>query len=173
MTLTASRVRLRMAFVAGVAAMSASALAVSTAIALPEPVANPPPTSTAGALTVTAPRVVRHHAGPAWAMGAPIEVVSLSKSVSFVDLDLATDAGVTEFRKRILYASLDACNQLEAQYPSNRYVLVPANQNCPDTTATAALAVAKEIVQAARIRAEVCCATPGRNASRRSKREPN
>ena len=105
---------------------------------------------TAGSLTVVAPRVLRNKAGPAWAQGAPIEVVSLAKTVAFADLDLTTSVGVDEFKKRIMYAALDACDQLEAQYPSNRYVLVPPTQNCPDTTATQALMVAKEIIAAAR-----------------------
>jgi len=143
--------RLKPSLIAMLAAM-AGGLAIPGSFALAQGLAPAAPADqpTAGSLTVVAPRVLRNKAGPAWAQGAPIEVVSLAKTVAFADLDLTTSVGVDEFKKRIMYAALDACDQLEAQYPSNRYVLVPPTQNCPDTTATQALMVAKEIIAAAR-----------------------
>ena len=143
--------RLKPGLIAMLAAM-AGALTIPGSLAFAQgPAATAPADQpTAGSLTVVAPRVLRNKAGPAWAQGAPIEVVSLAKTVKFADLDLTTSVGVDEFKKRIMYAALDACDQLEAQYPSNRYVLVPATQNCPDTTATQALILAKEIIAAAR-----------------------
>lgn len=145
------RFRLTPGLIAMLAAMAGGlAIPGSSALAQEAAAAAPAAQPTAGSLTVTAPRVLRGRAGPAWAQGAPIEVVSLAKTVSFADLDLTTKTGVDEFNKRIMYAALDACNELEAQYPSNRYVLVPATQNCPDTTATQALAIAKQIIAAAR-----------------------
>ncbi len=108
-------------------------------------------TPTAGALTVTAPRVVRRKAqGAGRFQGTPVEVLSLSQPVNFGDLDLTTSMGVDEFKKRILYAAWNTCNRLESEYPSNVYVPVPADQNCPDDTARAALVVADSIIAAAR-----------------------
>ena len=126
----------------------------AAALAQPAPPTAGPPTPTAGALTVVAPRVVRREvSGPARFQGAPIEVLSLAHTVNFGDLDLTTQDGVDEFQKRIMYSALDACNELEREYPSNIYVLIPPDQNCADTTARAALAVAKDIIAAARTRA--------------------
>jgi UrcA family protein len=122
-----------------------------SALAQPAPAAESSPTPTAGALTVVAPRVMRRQvAGTARFQGSPIEVLSLAHTVNFGDLDLTTPAGVEEFQKRIMYSALDACNEIEAEYPSNVYVPIPPDQNCPDTTARAALAVARNIISAAR-----------------------
>jgi len=125
--------------------------------ALAQPVSAAPgsPTPVAEGLTVVAPEIVRHQAvgGAAPLQGAPIEVLSLSRTVSFNDLDLTTRAGVDEFRRRIMYASLAACDQIEAEYPSNIYVPVPASQNCPDRTASQAFELADEIIAAAKAHA--------------------
>jgi UrcA family protein len=102
------------------------------------------------AVTVVAPRIVRHEVPGAIGRfsDAPVEVLSLAKTVSFADLDLTRSAGKEEFLRRILYASLDACNALEAQYPSNIYVPVRA-ENCPDRTAGAVMPTAYDIIAAA------------------------
>lgn len=112
------------------------------------------PTPAADSLTVVAPRVVRHEVtgGTARFSGSPIEVLSVTHAVSFADLDLTTQAGVDQFRQRIMYAALDACDRIDAEYPPNIYVPVSANQNCPDATARAALQVADQIIAASRRR---------------------
>ncbi len=124
------------------------------AMAQPASDASGPPTPTAESLTVVAPRVVRHEVtgGTARFSGSPIEVLSVTHPVSFADLDLTTQAGVDQFRQRIMYASLDACDRIDAEYPPNIYVPVSANQNCPDATARAALQVADQIIAASRRR---------------------
>jgi UrcA family protein len=114
-----------------------------------------PPVATAQGLTIVAPKVVRRQTTGAKAFAsAPIEVLSLSRTVSFADLDLSTESGAIELKKRIMYGALAACDDLEAQYPSNIYVPVPAGQNCPDTTARAGLAVADEVISAAKVHAK-------------------
>ena len=125
------------------------------AMAQPGPDTSAPPTPAAGSLTVVAPRVVRHEVtgGTARFSGAPIEVLSVAHAVSFADLDLATQAGADQFRQRIMYAALDACDRIDAEYPPNIYVPV-ANQNCPDATARAALLVGDQIIAASRRRPE-------------------
>jgi UrcA family protein len=149
------RLRLKHGAIAILGAMAGSVLtSTSPALAQPAPAAPPPQTATAAAITVVAPRVVRHEvSGPARFAGSPVEVLSLQRAVSFADLDLTTQDGVDEFQKRIMYGALAACDQMEAEYPSNIYVPVPANQNCPDTTARQAMAVANEIIAAARSKA--------------------
>ena len=114
--------------------------------------ASPPPS--AAELTVFAPRVVRHQeAGRPEFVGSKIEVVTTSRIASFADLDLTTQAGVNEFKRRIMYDVLAACDEMEADYPSNIYVPVPASQRCPDDTARAALSEANTVIAAAKARA--------------------
>ncbi|HUO13116.1 MAG TPA: UrcA family protein [Caulobacteraceae bacterium] len=126
----------------------------SAALAQPAPAAPGSAAAVTESLTVIAPKVVRRETpGATQFVGAPIEVLSLSRAVNFGDLDLTKQAGVDEFRRRIMYASLAACDAIEAEYPSNIYVPVPAAQNCPDRTATQAFVLADEIVAAARARA--------------------
>ena len=111
------------------------------------------PPTTAESLTVVAPRVARREvAGTARFVGTPVELLTSGRPVSFAGLDLTTQAGVDEFKQRIMYGALAACDEIEAEYPSNIYVPVPANQNCPDTAARAALLVADQIIAAARAR---------------------
>lgn len=148
------RFRVRPSTIAIVGAMLGSLLTpAGSALAQPASDTSGAP-AMAGALTVTAPRVVRHEAagGAGHFPGAPIEVLSVSRSVSFADLDLATRTGADEFRKRIMYGALAACDAIDAEYPSNIYVPVSA-KSCPDTTASAALVVGDEIIAAARDRA--------------------
>jgi UrcA family protein len=60
--------------------------------------------------------VPRHHAQRS-AIGAPIVDVALSQRVSFQDLDLRTDWGARELRKRIRFAASSMCRQLDVDYP--------------------------------------------------------
>lgn len=49
--------------------------------------------------------------------GAPIELVTLTRRVSYADLDLNTHAGATELEKRVNETAKDACKQLDTLYP--------------------------------------------------------
>jgi hypothetical protein len=148
--------RLRSGAVAMLGATVGLLLTPSSAV-LAQPASSPPnaPPTTAEALTVVAPRVARREvAGTARFVGTPVELLTSGRLVSFAGLDLTTRAGVDEFKQRIMYGALAACDEIEAEYPSNIYVPVPANQNCPDTAARAALFVADEIIAAARAHAK-------------------
>lgn len=117
-----------------------------------QPAAAAPPADTTQDITVVAPRIVRRqvaNSAPRY-FGAPIEVLSTSRAVSFADLDLTSEAGADEFQKRILYAALAACDQMDSEYPTNVYVPVPASQNCPDDTARPPMQLADQIIRAAR-----------------------
>jgi UrcA family protein len=147
------RLSLKGGVIAILGAMAAGLLTPgSAALAQPDAAASPPtPTE---AVTVFAPRVERRQVtGAGQLPGAPIEVVSFAHTVSFADLDLATQAGADEFRRRIYYGAIDACDQMEAAYPSNIYVPVPSSQNCPDNAVRAALPEANQIISAAKARA--------------------
>jgi len=49
--------------------------------------------------------------------GIPIEEVTLSRHVSYRDLDLNTPSGVAALDKRIKATAQEACNQLKTLYP--------------------------------------------------------
>jgi UrcA family protein len=134
----------RSALLAAVVAMTGAIGAAPPALA--QPGAQAP---TAQEVTVVAPKVARHE-GPTASrfLGAPIEVVSLSRPVSFADLDLTKQSDVATFKARIEDAAHAACTDLEVQYPSTYYVLVPANQNCAQTATDQAMTVAKEVIAA-------------------------
>lgn len=140
----------------GIGVAATASLVLAALSTLPSPAAGqsasgaPQATGAVTSLTVVAPRVVRGGPAPGWASGARIGIVSLSQDASFADLDLTTQAGADEFKKRVMYAALDACNQLEAKYPSTVYIPVQVNESCPDATAASALVVADQIIAAAR-----------------------
>lgn len=68
--------------------------------------------TTADGVTVTAPR----HLGRS-AIGAPIDLVSASRTVRYDDLDLDTGYGAHVLKARIERAARDACDQLDRDYP--------------------------------------------------------
>ncbi len=51
------------------------------------------------------------------AYGAPIELVTLTRHVSYADLDLSKSAGAAELEKRIDQTAKDACKELDNRYP--------------------------------------------------------
>ena len=50
------------------------------------------------------------------ATGAPLDYVSVTRTVSYRDLDLRTGYGVRTLRDRIERAAFDACNDIEMHY---------------------------------------------------------
>lgn len=68
-------------------------------------------------LTVVAPRLVRRQMSRESATGAPVELVSLTRRVSFSDLDLAKHADVLELDRRIETVAREACDQLASVFP--------------------------------------------------------
>jgi len=105
-------------------------------------------------VTVVAPEVVRETVRQNGVKGGPIEMLSLSRGVNYADLDLTTQAGVAEFQKRISDTARAACKQIEDEYPTQRYVLVPANQDCVGTAIKGAAPQASEIIAAATLAAQ-------------------
>lgn len=69
--------------------------------------------TTTDGVTVTAPR----HLGRS-AIGAPIDLVSASRSVRYDDLDVDSGYGAHVLKARIERAARDACDQLDRDYPN-------------------------------------------------------
>lgn len=67
-------------------------------------------------LTVEAPRPTQDVVGRTYT-GAKVVAYSLSRYVSYADLDLRRYAGVTALRRRIRATAKDACEDLAQDYP--------------------------------------------------------
>ena len=108
-------------------------------------------------VVVTAPSVVFHEAkAPAGSratgggMLRPIEVVSVNRSVSYADLDLAKDADAATLGKRINDAAADACRALDKRYPKKIYIPVSPNEDCAANAAGNAMKIANQVIAAAK-----------------------
>ena len=120
--------------------------------------AQPTESATAGEVViVTAPSVVIHEAkAPAGSrvlgrgMARPIEVVSVNRSVSYADLDLAKPSDEKIFTGRIDQAAKDACAALDKRYPKNIYIPVSPEENCVKNAAGNAMRIAEEVIAAAK-----------------------
>jgi UrcA family protein len=92
-------------------------------------------------ITVTAPRVRERSS-----TGVPIETVSLSRTVSYGDLDLRTEAGKKELDNRIHQAARRACDALDKVYP----LTAPDSPDCMKTTLDNSMEQVNAAVMAAR-----------------------
>ena len=100
-------------------------------------------------ITVTAPRLVQRKIVGRSMIGAPIEVISLSRKVSYADLDLTTPEGWAELRKRISDTARAACKQLDTMYPdSDLFQATPSDQNCAKTATKDAMDLTDQIIAA-------------------------
>jgi UrcA family protein len=73
--------------------------------------------------------------------GAPLERTTLTRSVSYADLDLSTYEGRSEFRQRISAAALASCNELKLLAPlqtSEAPGAETVNQDCESDAARGA-----------------------------------
>ena len=70
--------------------------------------------------------------------GVPIERLTLSREVSYRDIDIHTPRGIVLLRRRIMLTAQNACMQLSNLYPANAWVSTP--QECVSTAFTTALA---------------------------------
>lgn len=98
-------------------------------------------------LTVVAPRLVRQEVGREPATGSPVELVSLTRRVSYSDLDLALHANVLELERRIEATAREACVQLARLFPLS-------DPKTPDCVAEAVAGARAQAQQAVRTAAE-------------------
>jgi UrcA family protein len=54
--------------------------------------------------------------------GVPIEQITLTRKVSFADLNLKTQAGAAELEKRVKDTAKSACDELDTLYPLTKSV---------------------------------------------------
>src|ERR1700693_5882254 len=100
-------------------------------------------------ITVTAPHLVQRQVVGRSMIGAPIEVISLSRKVSYADLDLTTPEGWAELRKRVSDTAKAACKQLDMMYPdSDLFQATPSDQNCVKTATKDAMDLTEQIIAA-------------------------
>lgn len=76
-------------------------------------------------ITVTAPRVIHEQVDRSHATGAPVERITLTRQVSYGDLDLAKTADAQELKTRVADMAKKACKQLDSLYP-----LLPKDPEC-------------------------------------------
>ena len=74
-----------------------------------------------------------------------LELISVSRSVSFADLDLSDSANVTTLENRVHQAAQDACNEIERRYPKSDYRPIPANQDCVGNAVREAMVVVRQL----------------------------
>lgn len=79
----------------------------------PLPPKQPPEDSLLSGLTVTAPRTIERNRD-----GVTSQIVHMSVSVPYKDLDMHTPAGVAELNNRVKKAADYVCRQLEIMYPT-------------------------------------------------------
>lgn len=95
-------------------------------------------------ITVQAPRIVQRKAvggiGP-----TGTELISLTRRVSYADLDLALHSDVMKLEKRIGDTAKEACAQLAKMYP----FADPNTPNCVEKAVSSAKAQTDEVVAAA------------------------
>lgn len=70
-------------------------------------------------ITITAPRVVHETivAGRSPSTGAPIEETTISRVITFKDLDLTKSSGAEALRSRVRQTARDLCAELDKLYP--------------------------------------------------------
>lgn len=128
---------------AGAAVLSANGPALAKAVS-----------SKSGAhevVTVTGPYTVSEKVGSPWLTddGLPTEVISVSRPVSYADLDLSRTADVMRFRHRIRVAAKDVCAELDRRFPPEAFMPTPNNHDCVGVTTRRALLAANRAIDAA------------------------
>lgn len=99
---------------------------------------------------VVAPEAVQQTIVGRTTIGAPIEVISLSRPVSYADLDLTKQSDVKELAERIEETAKASCKQLDNMYPdSSLYVPIPSDQYCVKTATSQAIDEANQVIAAA------------------------
>lgn len=78
-----------------------------------------------------------------------LELVSVSRSVSFADLNLSDERQVKMLEDRVGTAARDACAEIDKKFPRSRYTPVPANQDCVGNAKKSAMVAVKALEVAA------------------------
>ena len=82
-------------------------------------------------ITVVAPyEVQRTEVGRSPTTGGKIELISLTRHVSYADLDLTKQSDVNELEARIKKMAKDSCKRLDEMYPPSMYPPATSGQDC-------------------------------------------
>lgn len=93
---------------------------------------------------VEAPRLVRKEVGRG-DLGGKVELISLTRRVSYADLNLAMHADVMKLEQRINDTAKEACGQLAQMYP----LADPKTPNCVRQAVDGAMKQAQKVIDSA------------------------
>ena len=115
-------------------------------------VAQAPSSEAAEEVIVRAPYVVRRE--PLARGGAPSsfsnpELISLSRGVTYADLDLSKAQGVAELETRVRTTARDVCQELNNRYPKTGGQYVYANTDCVKKATDDGMDAVRQIAAAA------------------------
>jgi UrcA family protein len=88
------------------------------------------------------------------------DVNSLTKEVTYADLDLSKQSDDDRFIQRINDTAKETCAELKAKYPDPPHAPVTSDQECIKTATDQAMMVATSLIS----RAQVAMATPAKSA---------
>jgi UrcA family protein len=100
-------------------------------------------------ITIIAPHEVQRKEVGRSNLGAPVEVISITRRISYAGMDLTKPANVSDLEKVIKDTANDSCKEIENQYPEAMYPTVPASQNCAKTATNDAMKQLNAAVAAA------------------------
>ena len=100
---------------------------------------------------VTAPYTVHERVASRWLSDdmLPLTVISVSRPVSYADLDLARTADAMRLRHRVRVAAKQACAELTRRFPPDAFMPTPKAQHCVGTTTRRGLLAANRVIAAA------------------------
>lgn len=124
--------------------LCATCLAFLTGLAVEGPTAVAQSSSTLDEITVVAPRLVKRTVGRT-AVGAKVELISLTRHVVYTDLNLVRHADVMTLEQRVDDVAKEACEQLAQMYPLSD----PSTPNCVEQALRSAKAQVDQVVAAA------------------------
>ena len=136
-------------------ALLSGAMVLAVAPSKAQPVQSTPSAPTESMheeVTVYAPYVVRRKViNPMMSKTSStgLELVSVSRSVSFRDLDLSKPSDVTTLENRVHRAAADACTEIDKRFPTTKYTPVPENQDCVGNAVSEAMITVKQLEAAA------------------------
>jgi UrcA family protein len=131
------------------AALASIALFAPCGSSLAQPAADQPTPATE-MVTVYAPFVVRHKpVGTMMSKNAGLELMSVSRTVSFHDLNLGKQIDADMLENRVHRAAVDACAELGKRFPASVYMPVPPKQDCVGNAVSGAMVSVKQLIAAA------------------------
>jgi len=134
------------------AALICGALLAASAPGFAQPATSADTSPANEMVTVYAPFVVRHKpVKPMMSRTAStgLELVSVSRSVSFHDLDLSKPIDAATLENRVHRAAADACSELDKRFPRSIYLPVPEKQDCIGNAVSEAMVSVKQLIASA------------------------